>query len=712
MRMIGRANQSESFGTLDKRETKVGGSAKIVYAILTGMVSDKIAYPIREYCTNAWEVSPSGKPFEVTLPTVHTPVFGVRDYGPGLSHRFMMNRFPVLGDSTKDESDDTPGGWGFGAKSGLAYLMREEGCGSFTVVSRHKGIRRSYIIGLSEKGQIQVECLEEDEDTGPSGLEVIFPVEIADINVFHDRAKRILWSFEPRPVISVEMCWPEAEVRARGTGWTLYNRDTVPWSGPHVRIGPVMYPLTLSHLEKNGFITSYDAVLFEARIGSLSVSASREALAYDDKTRNALNALIADYEMSFALELQKDIDVAEDYFSACKVFYDKSLSLGTDRTGFLRQKVSWRGLPFRMYVSIDTSKVKTNCLSRGWVSFDRFEHCELNNSAVVGARVVVEHAPYRSFEKMQIAGLVGQPVLWLRVRRTYKEEVLASLGNPDHIVLDDVKLNSPGVKRHATKRIRPVISFSRQVDGNIHKNLVDLVDGEGLYVERSSQTRGGYKIGNNLNTTLSGLGSIIREMKSMHFDIPDQVLIPNRDDIMGSGWIEVGAFLKVKLEDRFDPTDICPYQRNALMHVPSGASMMGRFREHFADAPDDVRIFAEESHRIYKEITDKEKPSENSSIKSLLMRLGVKIESYAKGPNPSDYLTKGYAELCKKYILLGRLITNVGYYSYEKDRLRELKHYFELLKYYNPTPEREVMPEDTPDDDDVLDDWATLEAAE
>ncbi|MEH3065412.1 MAG: hypothetical protein PGN33_22635, partial [Methylobacterium radiotolerans] len=75
MRMVHALNETVGEGAQQVKQTGVGGDAKIVYALLTGMVSDKIVYPVREYATNAWEVSPPKKPFEIELPTRFNPQY-------------------------------------------------------------------------------------------------------------------------------------------------------------------------------------------------------------------------------------------------------------------------------------------------------------------------------------------------------------------------------------------------------------------------------------------------------------------------------------------------------------------------------------------------------------------------------------------------------------------------------------------------------------
>ena len=71
-----------SKGSLDEGSFTVNASATMFYVTMSGIAKDKVAYPVREVCTNAWDAS-RGE-FEVHLPTWVDMTFRVRDFGPGL----------------------------------------------------------------------------------------------------------------------------------------------------------------------------------------------------------------------------------------------------------------------------------------------------------------------------------------------------------------------------------------------------------------------------------------------------------------------------------------------------------------------------------------------------------------------------------------------------------------------------------------------------
>ncbi len=93
MAVMLRDHTNISSGALDARATSLANEAKIAHALFTGIVKDKIGYPVREYAKNAWEVSPADRPFEIDLPGRWSPKIRFRDYGPGLDHEFIMERY-------------------------------------------------------------------------------------------------------------------------------------------------------------------------------------------------------------------------------------------------------------------------------------------------------------------------------------------------------------------------------------------------------------------------------------------------------------------------------------------------------------------------------------------------------------------------------------------------------------------------------------------
>lgn len=681
MRMLGTAPQSTSFGALvNRRDNKVSG--KIAYILRTAIVTDKVGYPIREYATNAWEVT-TKKPFEIELPSPFNLTFQCRDYGPGLSHRFMMTKFPVLGESTKDEDDDSPGGWGLGSKSGLAYGD------TFTVISRHKGTRRSYLISLAETGQIQVECMEEVASIEESGLEVLFPVKPEDVSAFQERARQILWSFDPRPVISPAMDWKAPEIVSAGKGWAFYTQSSVPWSGPHVRIGPVIYPIDLSQLEGPQFVLRTDAILFEAEIGSLSVSASRESLQYDDRTKTGLKLIIDRYTEDYASTIQADVDQAKTYFEAASVFERHTAVLFGSRHDAVRDKISWKGMKIVAHLNNIGIDLKACHLCKGWTAQgERFKQMIVDTSSFKDVQIVIECRPYRSMDRMMEAGLEGKEILWVRVKPEDRDRLIDMIGVDNAIVLDDVKIDPIRTgSRPKQMRIRRVIGVDEIGATYDEKELVDLSAG-GLYALRVPQRRrwngdhfnvgSGYK-----QISQYDLVRLMQGVSKLCSGPEMKVLVPHADDVLGEDWYYVGEYLELRLRDIYDPASTPMTSRgsgiipNELLNL-----VRGNQRSFFSGAPDDLRQFYQELCCFADDLDrSRNGPDPYRPVRELLTQL-VNVDQTPKvlGLDQIGIFVSKWDAFKGKYKLLKMILERAGWYNAEPSVESMLSHYFDLIK--------------------------------
>ena len=72
----------------------IKASAKAFNILSDGLYSDKIAAPIRELATNAYDAHVANDnintPFDVHLPSVAEPWFAIRDYGIGMSKQELQ----------------------------------------------------------------------------------------------------------------------------------------------------------------------------------------------------------------------------------------------------------------------------------------------------------------------------------------------------------------------------------------------------------------------------------------------------------------------------------------------------------------------------------------------------------------------------------------------------------------------------------------------
>ncbi|WP_434854437.1 ATP-binding protein [Bradyrhizobium sp. HKCCYLS1011] len=666
-------------GVQDEIDIAFEANAIAFYAQISGLAKDKIGYPIRELSTNAWDVSRGN--FEVHLPTGLNPVFRVRDYGPGMPPDDMKNVYARLYASTKRKDNEQVGGWGLGSKSPFAYLIGADGAGSYNVTSYHGGMMRAYVLSLASDGKPKMRLLAEMPSNEPPGMDVSFPVRREDVHSFNSRAHQILWSFNPRPKISPAPQWKEAEASSSGDGWTWYKDETVPFSGPQVRMGCVMYPIDLRQIETTGFLHHDDTVLFDAPIGSLKVTLSREELAYDENTKATLKSLVASFEQNFINQVKAKVGAAKSLFEACKVFEAEQEELGMSRLEALRNQIKWNDL--KLHQHILKQDFKTAKLGDGWRTFDKFEDAEVRSSWAADATIIIEHNPSYSFSRFTMAELIGKKVLWVRCKRINREATLARLGNPENVVdLDSFKV--PVEKRRGkTVRKRRTLVVGTSGLQKVTQD-VDLADG-GEYIEESYAGGYGRRRRNDSYFYVSGRSISLYDLDSVVADcvrlgileVGQVFLIKGQDAEMPENWseLDIVADLKAKV----DPEHVT--DKDNRTSLDSNLSVWARVRPNGdRRMPDDFRQFMIKLRQVQSMISNRgsRETSPSDIAHAALKRLGISVE-VKKADDPVVAVECEYASLCRKYPLLRQIINRAGYYNVDAEAQRQMSHYLSLL---------------------------------
>lgn len=284
----------ESSGLGDSTGFSIKTSAAAFQLLSSGLYTNKIRAVVRELSSNAVDahtmVSKRDIPIEVKLPNALDSQFYVKDFGPGLSHDNIMHMYTTYFDSSKQQSNDYIGGFGVGSKSPFAYTD------SFTVESRHGGMRRLYSAFISDDGtpkiaEIGAFPLEFDETTG---LTVSMPVKSQDFNAFkHETCDLFQWFATIPNVLGLSQTIKHPEMSEIAPG--LHRREEMNWrESAAIRMGNVMYSINLASLKDDNnekFLQSAHSQfqlfkpLFDVPIGDISVAASRETIAYDKKTK-------------------------------------------------------------------------------------------------------------------------------------------------------------------------------------------------------------------------------------------------------------------------------------------------------------------------------------------------------------------------------------------------------------------------------------------
>jgi hypothetical protein len=275
------SSRNTEASSLSKKDFSIQASGKMFHMIISGLYSNKPKSITREIYSNAFDahamVGKHDVPFDVIFPTPMDPTFTVRDYGPGIHHDNMEGFYTILGHSTKEDTNTAVGKWGVGRLSPMSYTD------SFSVVSRHKGMKAYYSVQLGNDGEPALHTLSNPTPTDePDGLEVSFPIDRYDIRNFADAARHMAMGLKVKPnVVNDAEPFEDVEVTVRGEKFYFYKENRNTQSGPFAQMGCVLYPIDPGYVPYQFYLTN---LVLEFDIGELDVTASREDLSYDEET--------------------------------------------------------------------------------------------------------------------------------------------------------------------------------------------------------------------------------------------------------------------------------------------------------------------------------------------------------------------------------------------------------------------------------------------
>ena len=131
------------------QEFKIAATPLMFKLLSSDIYTDKIRAVIRELSTNAVDsMIEAGTintyKYQVTIPSVLSPVFKIRDFGTGLDEE-GIKRVYTYGDSSRNKSNLFVGAFGIGSKSPFAYTKT-----GFDIVSWCNGKRYHYNASLIE----------------------------------------------------------------------------------------------------------------------------------------------------------------------------------------------------------------------------------------------------------------------------------------------------------------------------------------------------------------------------------------------------------------------------------------------------------------------------------------------------------------------------------------------------------------------------------
>jgi Molecular chaperone, HSP90 family len=328
MRLATEANKLNTGGVEAQGSFKIKASGKAFRILIDGLYSDKILSIVRELASNAFDshtMLGSKENFYVHCPTLLKPEFFVRDYGVGMSDSKVMDLYSTVFGSDKDESNDLVGAFGLGSKSPFAYT--DQFC-----VSCYDGVNvRHYAAAIGEGGVPQIIHAGTEPCDEPLGVRVSFNVQNTDFAEFEKAINKVSLGFDPVFETNLTIKSKKGKPGIKGTGWQAFEASgsDLP-SQYNVRQGCVIYPLEAT----GGLNLPYDGsrkYLFEAPIGTVEVTSSRESVAYSAPVIAYLKQRLIDFVDEYPKLIHKKVGKIDNVAD----FFDKVQAI---RPGFLSDK--------------------------------------------------------------------------------------------------------------------------------------------------------------------------------------------------------------------------------------------------------------------------------------------------------------------------------------------------------------------------------------
>lgn len=525
--------RSEAHGYKASKSFSIQGDSHMFSSLIDNAYSDKIRAGVREVVTNAWDASAGN--VEVLLPTYLNPVFKVRDYGPGMSHNFVMELFTSLGFSAKRETNDQVGGFGIGSKAPFAYTD------TFTITCWHEGTKSIYSAYRQPDGMPALAFVHSEPSTEPSGVEIQYPVKVQDCQAFVKAAEYTFIGFDPQPrILNESVTITPPEVLYEGNGWRIVSRHHL--SGPHVRMGCVIYPIRLGSIDrafenKWYYRSSQNSIhslplIIDFPIGALRLQTSREELGYNEKTINILKQRINEVVDEMRDVVNTEVSKAANIVEANKIYANNS------------HNPMWKYVQPKFMGQYLTGEIK---LDFECVYFRNFDIDYYKNNKIPGFRprhpysmpltdldnkvFVYDDKPNHALIRMMklVKSLSNKEnkngIVWFRDdKRSYLRDLLGD--DIDIRVLSDVELDQ--VERTKSERRKIEARFLSRYGGiEYNAKKVSIADETGVYLERHKTT---FVFGEGFETSNidSARGMLSKSCMLELFD-QDDILIATAD---------------------------------------------------------------------------------------------------------------------------------------------------------------------------------------
>jgi hypothetical protein len=319
------AFQELSFGI---KEADMG---LILEILRSKLYSNPIGAICREVSSNSRDANREAEnnvPIEIGIANSHLSmsdmVIYFKDFGTGISPERMADVFVNYGSSTKRESDTFTGGFGLGAKTPFSYTD------NFTIETIVAGIKYTYVAAIEQGRKGKIYCIDTAETQEANGTTILVPIKSGDRTNFEQECYKATIFWPMRPVyknFGLKLERLKIETVLDNDQFMIVKQDFL-GQGYGLLLDGIFYPISSSQINWAGH-TIYDhQVIFKFPVGVLTISANREHVQYDEKTKSAIN-------LAFVAFINEVKSVYQTEFKKCTTWLQAALFYQSTKQGTL-----------------------------------------------------------------------------------------------------------------------------------------------------------------------------------------------------------------------------------------------------------------------------------------------------------------------------------------------------------------------------------------
>jgi len=211
------------------------------------------------------------------------------DNGPGISPDRMADVFVNYGASTKRTSNEQTGGFGLGAKTPFSYTD------SFYIITRYEGVEYTYVAAIEDGKKGKLYVLTKTETDKSNGTTVVIPIDEDDRMEFEEGIITATYFWDKPPEYeNITLNETSLNISYNCDDFIIYDNSNNFRKYFGILIDGIYYSLDTQVLNKDHLLSypGYQYVLFKFQTGQLTISANREALQYDNRTKYQINKKI------------------------------------------------------------------------------------------------------------------------------------------------------------------------------------------------------------------------------------------------------------------------------------------------------------------------------------------------------------------------------------------------------------------------------------